>query len=68
MRVLAIITDRFPLCEQVHVTSNPDYSFHTGKCGVYGGIHYISYFAETLDCGHSLESPQLGGSNEFLNL
>ena len=26
---------------------------------------YFSYFAENIDCGHTLEPPQRGGSNEY---
>ena len=36
------------------------------RTGVHRGIHYFSYFAKNIDCGHSLEPPRRGGSNEYL--
>ena len=29
------------------------------------GIYYLSYFAQNIDFGYSLEPPRRGGSNEY---
>ena len=33
------------------------------KSAVYRGLHHFSYYGSKTDCGHSLELPHQGGSN-----
>ena len=42
-------------------------NFFVVNLGVYRGKHFFFLFLlKTIDCGHSLEPPRRGGSNEYL--